>query len=547
MMMKKKQDEDRKPIEQEIAELQRKFRVLENDKRAYSEDSQGIIRKQRATIEKLTRENRKMKAEMNETRSSSGSAVENRIGMEKINKLTEQKEQILLKFDIESENNEALTQDIANMQKSIFEVREDMAQHGGVTAALENAKAVQKQIRILENRLDKALQKFNDAIEANRGLREQIDTLRGERVVFDDIYKKLENELHAKKKEMASIIEQANAAYEARDSAQAQMAALKQQADKEHAEFEKEWRELGKLIENDKKMKEFMRQKVRNRAAEERARDREDSSPARSIGSRQQKSFETTKSIADMGSANQEKIMSYEDAFSKIQAATGICDIDELVQNFINAEDQNFTLFKYNNELSADMAKIEEQIADYKEEYINLSGTGTRKEDTEKVKILETLEEKWSDIDKKAVLYNDKYQDANQTLMHIRSGIESIFRRIGCSLDDLPSGTGTTISEVNMMTFLAVIEHRTNELSKFYDQLREDEDGPGAIENKTKAATGSTQLQIKLPSTVEDYSDDEDDDDEDDQRPFTRDELKVKTMRGISKKQKKSKIKGSGS
>ena len=31
---KKKQDAERKPIEEEIAELQRKFRVLENDKRA---------------------------------------------------------------------------------------------------------------------------------------------------------------------------------------------------------------------------------------------------------------------------------------------------------------------------------------------------------------------------------------------------------------------------------------------------------------------------------------------------------------------------------
>merc|ERR1712072_1348778 len=108
--------------------------------------------------------------------------------------------------------------------------------------------------------------KFNEAIEANRALREQIDTLRRERVVFDDIYKKLENELHSKKKEMANIIEQANAAYEARDSAQQQMAALKQQADKEHSEFEKEWRELGRLIDNDKKMKEFMRQKERARA-----------------------------------------------------------------------------------------------------------------------------------------------------------------------------------------------------------------------------------------------------------------------------------------
>ena len=47
------------------------------------------------------------------------------------------------------------------------------------------------------------------------------------------------------------------------------MTSLKQQADKEHQEFEKEWRELGRLIENDKKMKEFMRQKERNRVIEE--------------------------------------------------------------------------------------------------------------------------------------------------------------------------------------------------------------------------------------------------------------------------------------
>jgi len=539
MMLKKKKDEDRKPIEQEIAELQRKFRVLENDKRAYSEDSQGIIRKQRATIEKLTRENRKMKAEMNETRNSSSTQVEARIANEKVNKLTELSEQLQVKMETEAANAKSLTEAMNDTNKKIFETREDMAQHGGVKASLENAKAVQKQIRILENRLDKALQKFNESIEANRLLREQIDTLRRERVVFDDIYKKLDNELHSKKKEMANIIEQANAAYEARDSAQAQMAALKQQADKEHAEFEKEWRELGKLIENDKKMKEFMRQKVRSKE-EGKLAVTNNSDEDKLRKNRSMKSgFDTAKSQVAVTS-HQDQIITYEEAFSKIQAATGICDIDDLVQNFINAEDQNFTLFKYNNELTADTEKLEQNIADYKEEYIQLSGSGTKKEDTDKVKMLEMLEEKWSDIDKKAVLYNDKYQDANQSLMHIRSGIESIFRRIGCSPDDLPSGTGNTISEVNMIAFLAAIEHRTNNLLKLYDQLRTEDDEEVGNEGKAKAH-GSTNLQIKLPSTVEDYSDDEDDDDEDDQRPFTRDELKTKTMRTIGKKQKKGK------
>lgn len=42
--------------------------------------------------------------------------------------------------------------------------------------------------------------KFNESLAYNKNLRERIDTLRRERVVFDSIYKKLERELHEKKK-----------------------------------------------------------------------------------------------------------------------------------------------------------------------------------------------------------------------------------------------------------------------------------------------------------------------------------------------------------
>jgi len=538
-MLRKKRDEDRKPIDQEITELQRKFRVLENDKRAYSEDSQGIIRKQRATIEKLTRENRKMKVELNESRSAPSCQAENKMNLETVAKLTDQRDQLQGKLEGEQDTSLSLTEKLESTQKRIMVVREDMARHGGITASLDNTKAVSKQIRILENRLDKALQKFNEAIAANRSLREQIDTLRRERVVFDDIYRKLENELQQKKKEMANIIEQANAAYEARDSAQAQMAALKQQADKEHAEFEKEWRELGRLIENDKKMKEYMRTKVR--AQESKALDDRSKEEERHRKKITKNAWQTAGSLVTM-SGNTEKVTSYEEAFAKIQAATGICDIDELVQNFINSEDQNFSLFKYNNLLSADIEKLEQQIAEYKEEHVALSGSGSRKEDTEKVKLLETLAEKWEDIDRKAIHYEIKYQESQQTLTHIRTGIESIFRRMGCTQDDLPSGCGNGISESNMMQYLAVIEGRTNEQLKLYDSLRSDDDDETT--RHTRTVNSSTGLQIKLPSTVEDYSDDEDDDDEDDQRPFTREELKTKTMKGIrTKQQKKSRMK----
>jgi len=64
-----------------------------------------------------------------------------------------------------------------------------------------------------------------------------IDSLRKERVIFDNLYKKLENELHEKRKKMADIIEKANNAYEDRDKANNQVNAMKAQAKKEAMDF----------------------------------------------------------------------------------------------------------------------------------------------------------------------------------------------------------------------------------------------------------------------------------------------------------------------
>ena len=58
---------------------------------------------------------------------------------------------------------------------------------------------------------------------------------------------------------MAGIIEVSNSAYEARDAALQELTILQNQAEKEQSAFESEWRELGRLIDEDKKMKEIMK------------------------------------------------------------------------------------------------------------------------------------------------------------------------------------------------------------------------------------------------------------------------------------------------
>jgi chromosome segregation ATPase len=111
---------------------------------------------------------------------------------------------------------EAITQ----LDKESEEVHKSMASQrqrmGGVNAALINSQAIDKQIRVLENRLDQALVKYNRALATNKRLRATIDNLRRERLVFDTVYTKFEKELSDQKKAMAEIIESSNSAYEAR-------------------------------------------------------------------------------------------------------------------------------------------------------------------------------------------------------------------------------------------------------------------------------------------------------------------------------------------
>merc|ERR1712167_520506 len=107
------------------------------------------------------------------------------------------------KIETEKKKVKVMAEQIQLLKQKILYQRKHM---GGVNAGRENQQMIQKQIRILENRLDKALVKFNEALAHNKQLREEIDNLRRERVVFDSIYKKLERELDHKKKEMANII-----------------------------------------------------------------------------------------------------------------------------------------------------------------------------------------------------------------------------------------------------------------------------------------------------------------------------------------------------
>lgn len=140
---------------------------------------------------------------------------------------------------------------------------------------------------------------------------------------------------------MANIIEIANSAYEERDRAQEKLAMLIQQADREKTEYEKEMQQVSNLIEKDRQMRDLMKLKETEKSELERMTLNksdigggilEDKINRTSMRGKQNWSTQKDKAQATV---SLEKAESYEEAFAKIEAATGIHDIDILVKNFI--------------------------------------------------------------------------------------------------------------------------------------------------------------------------------------------------------------------
>ena len=495
------------------------------------------------TIEKLRTDNYKLKDELF-LENKYSSLPSNSAVTTQISKLQDQADVFTRKIEIEKRRVAELDKQISKMNDRIMLQRTKM---GGINAARENNLQIQKQIKILENRLEKALVKYNESIAHNKQLRESIDNLRRERIVFDQIYKKLEKELRRKEKEMSNIVEISNQAYEARDSALREMTQLKAQADREQAGFENELRELGKLIESDRRSKALAKQRDRTRVSEFKRGEMtlDEETKLKKQVAKGQWGIAVDKSVQK---SIVEKVENYGEAFQKIQQATGISDIDELVNAFIDAEDQNFSLYNYVNELNAEVEKLEEQIKETKADIEKYKGQGAST-DSQRKKILTDLETRLQKTESKADAYESKHSSALKTVNALKSGIFNIFNKIGCNTPAVSEMLGDQgITESNMMQYLGIIEQRTNEILQMYaasQAAMHGQDGaPGQgsalssiLGQGPQTAAGSLQISIEPPSTTDDTELDSSDDEQDEDRPLTREELKAKTMKNLSKRE----------
>ena len=220
--------------------------------------------------------------------------------------------------------------------------------------------------------------------------------------------------------------------------------------------------------------------------------------------------------------------------------------------------------------------RLELAISDTKVEIEKYKGQGVSS-DTQRKQILRNLDDRLHSTKTKAAEYQTRYDNGMKTINQLKTGIHSIFSRLGCAGSNIEEMLGNQgVTESNMMQYLGIIEQKTSEILQLYatsqvrkedgvrlgaegeaypdrcfhapyarfSQQSNDGDPSGVLRaSEPKTATRADKhatIEFKqgtLPSTHE-FLSDEESDEENDERPLTRDELERKTMRGYRKSDK---------
>jgi len=420
------------------------------------------------------------------------------------------------------------------------------------------------QVKKLEHRLAKVTSTLNGLKHENKDARDKIDQIRRERLQMNQVFKKLSEDIKDNVHFIKNISSETEDVKDKNKEATEKADGLKKKLEKERKEF----KDSVQHLQDDMKEQETEKKEMEVRLFKETY-----SKNKGFIVAPEEDEFSDSgfmKRILKLAFLNtiqrrhikqhQKNIEVFEQAFATIKSTTGISDIEEIVKIFVKLEERNFSLLTYVNTLNREIESLEkrnrelsEQIKAQKE--LEKEGEVRRKEKLEelRVQIQSTVivtDENMHSFEQHA----EVLEKCKPLILGISKTVEKENRGFG---GQVPSET----SDDNILSWLSYIERS---LTQWRDFLPETKDTrhfkpfpytvgaqvkllapkkhthpppqllrPGDLPNATlvqegQGARGPVRPDGDSDSDEEDYGD----------HPWSRQELKDKTLASLAKRRK---------
>lgn len=517
-------------LEEQLEDLQRRFQLLEGERKATYETAKLNIQQNKEIISQMKDENKTLRAEISTIRDTRPKSLEQELG-----ETMHQVQNLQRKHDLlRSENNKKQLH-VEQMRVKIGELE------SGSRTYVDEVSPEIRHIRVLENRLDKATVKFNEAQSIRKTYEAIVKRLKEERISFDNQLAAIERTLKAKERDYEELLLLSHDAYHAKEMAQAELHRFEQGVMEERNQRDKEVQEKKHLVEQ---------RVVMNKRLEQREKTLRQQQEMEKASERQLKEMSATSDLTagisgDYAQEERQKILDYEEAFQAIKEATGCVEVNEVIQKFVTQEDTQRNLIeltKTNQEtierLTGEQQRLQASVEELK---FSSGGGGARRQ------AIDDFETQLGEAMEKFERNRVKFERMAKMQVDMKAGVFHLFEKLASvTLDgeNVPKTTDQSVDAalgVCEMKIAKLIPLLHEEHGSRQARLLEDE----RYEEKLMLKSQS-EARIKLTDKHDEDDDDDDLDDEEDMDVSHRKQVKYNSEQILEKQFTKNRKKAKG-
>ncbi|XP_045563635.1 outer dynein arm-docking complex subunit 3 isoform X2 [Salmo salar] len=354
------------PLHDQITELQRKIQLLEGDRSAYYEMSQSSIKKNRNSILQLRQENKRLHKKLAnalagdeqvikeafQSRGMEKAAFRNMSGKAALKVLDQKVCDKMKKLNALKHTTQTYRRRLEDLQTLYQNMK---LENRGPERDTERRNEEAKSLRVLENRLEKAQLKCQEAEHIMRGYLKLKAHLQEESLTFQSQLDKLEAEILRQRQELKDLQVMNSDALLSKDTAKAELQRQEEQMYRERKDRECILTRYKKEAEDRKAQAERVERRAQRAAMQP-----------------DELSSDAQRSATGLGE-EERAISTFEEAFRRIKEATGVTDTREVVERFISQGDtqQHLEDLKKENQvtllqLKEDRDRLQEHFQDIK-------------------------------------------------------------------------------------------------------------------------------------------------------------------------------------
>ncbi|XP_066564112.1 outer dynein arm-docking complex subunit 3 isoform X2 [Amia ocellicauda] len=525
------------PVHQQIAELQRKIQLLEGDRSAYYERSQCTIKKNKDTILQLRQQNKKLHKKLADTlagdervikvafqdHSVERAAMRNKTGMAAMQIVDQKVCDKMKKLNALRYNSETRQRRLVELQAQYSKIQQESQ-----TSQPEPTAEEAKNLRVLENRLEKAQLKCQEAEHIMKVYLELKAHLQAESLTFQTQLDGLEVEILRQRQELKKLEVMNRDAHLSRDAAKAELQRQEEMVYRERREREKILAEYKKQADERKAQAE----RVERRA--QRANTHPD-----------ELSSEAHHSPTGVGVEEEKTITTLEEAFQRIKEATGVTDTREVVQRFVSQGDTRKHLEQLKEENEKTLLRLREEKERLEAEFQEMKYSGEAKLSSGQ-QMLEECEAHLRAEEKRRDAAKEQLERLTRTLNTVSAGVEHLsdkLQHIKLPKSHVPAAHVPSSSDEHVLELLSQSEQKLlllmeelkgKDLGAIMKEM-EEEEFHTSIEGKLP----DYNMRIKLPETQKQDPYDDEESGEDESDVVTRAALKRQSQLIIDSKTKR--------